>query len=503
MAKKSVLDVKAKAVAPLRAATATPLVSPRPLPRTNALHPCMARHTSTMHDDGYSSDASVFCGPHGTTSEIRYFKNTTTKFGGICASFGIDDAGNLFTISFTRTSTTLLRLDPTTLDPLNAFALPPRDVKIWDAIFNVDKVFKSTAGAYFYVDNFGRVVVPTLNRDIWVVGTDPSAAANDYFKLFFRIPTGVPESDSINATMPVWSATPHSAAQVAPEGYWFLTQGGSVGVARPAARPQVATITLPNGERVGNSFACGAKGLFVVSERALYRLALVNGVITILWRTDYEQGKQKLGQLSPGSGTTPTLLGDRFVSIGDNAAVMKACLFDQDTGKLLSAVPVFGDQIGSACENSFIGYDNALVVSNTYGYLNPMHMRGYQQSFGIVRLDADPVSGALTQRWYRKDVAAMSGIPKLALGNGLIYVYTMKWLEKPTLGDKPHQDLHGRWRWTVLGLDFATGQTMYSQDVFEGMPSLDHDNGWGTLAPGADGSLYVGMWRGVMRVSAS
>lgn len=498
---KSILDVKAANVKPLRDAVIAPLTGAQNLPRTNAQHPCTARHASTMHDDSYMSDSSVFRGPHGTKTKIRYFKNTTAKFGGICASFGVDDAGNLYTISFTRTDTTLLRLDPTTLDPLAAFSLPPRDVKVFDAIFNVDKVFKSTAGAYFYVDNHGRVVVPTIDREIWVVGVDTTATPKKQFQLFFRMPTGIPEADSINATMPVWDATPHPATHVAPSGYWFLTQGGRVGVARPAARPQVATFTFPNQEKVGNSFACGAKGLFVVTEAALYRLALVNDVITVVWRTPYDGGKPKLGQLSPGSGTTPTLHKDRFVSIGDNAKIMKACIFDQDDGKLLDAAEVFGDQIGSACENSFIGYGNAIVVSNTYGYLNPMHMRGYTQSFGMTRLDADPATGKLSVKWYRKDVAAMSGIPKLSLGNGLIYVYTMKWTEKPTLGSMPQHDLPGRWRWTVLGLDFETGETKYAQDVFEGMPKLDHDNGWGTLAPGADDSLYVGMWRGVMRLS--
>ena len=503
MPEKSVLDVTSKSVKPLRDATVVPLVSRPSLPRTNTQHPCMATKTSTMHDDGFASDASVFGGPHGKKASIRYFKNTTTRFGGICASFGIDDAGNLFTISFTRTKTTLLRLDPKTLDPKNAFALPPRDVKIFDAMFKVDKVFKSTAGAYFYVDNHGRVVVPTLDRDIWVVGTDGEAPREAYFACLFRIATDVPAEDAINATVPVWDATPHSERSAAPSGYWFLTEAGRVGVARPDDRPQVATISLPNGERVGNSFACGPKGLFVVSALALYRIALVDDVITILWRTTYDQGEAKRGQLAPGSGTTPTLLGDRYVSIGDNAEVMKVCLFDQDTGALLDARPVFADQVGSACENSFIGYERSLVVSNTYGYLNPMRMRGYEQAFGITRLDVDPVTGKLAPRWYRDDVAAMSGIPKLALGNGLIYVYTMKWLKKPKLGAKAHQDLPGRWRWTLLGLDFSTGKTMYAQDIFEGEPVLDHDNGWGTLAPGPDQTLYIGMWRGAMRVSTA
>ena len=495
----SILDSKSKLVKPPRDAIVRPYVAKK-MQRTNAPHPCMAQATSSMHDDGGMSDSSVFAGPYGPKADIRYFQNMTSDFGGICASFGIDDQGRLLTISFTKSATTLLHLDAGTLNPLHAFELPPRSVNLWKAIFETDRIFKTNAGAYFYVDNHSRVVLPTIDREIWVVSQNPTAAPSDYFKATIRLSTDVPKGEAISAIVPVWDATPHGPSDPAPSGYWYVSESGRVGVARPSSMTQVASIQLPNGERIGNSCAIGPKGVFVVSSQALYCFTLEKGVITPKWRTPYTVGPLKPGQLSTGSGTTPTLLGEKYVSIGDASPVMNACVFCQDTGKALSAFPVFGDQPGSACENSFIGWNDSLVVSNTWGYRNPLHMRVYEQACGIVRLDAD-ANGRLSQVWYRKDVAPMSGVPKLALDNGLVYTYSMTWLAKPKRGKTPATDQKGEWRWSVLGLDFETGKTVYEQPIFEGLTSTEHDNGWGTLAPGPNHALYFGMWRGAMRVA--
>jgi len=457
----------------------------------------MGSVTSTMHDDGRMSDASVFAGPFGERAELRYFRNTTARHGGICSSFGIDQRHNVYSISFTRRSATLLRFDPETLDPLNALALPPRSTSIMDALFRPDRIFATNAGAYFYLDNHDRIVLPTVNREIWIVDT-PSGSSD--FSVRFRMRTGVPEPDIVHATVPVWDETVHGPEAPAPSGYWFFTEAGRIGVVHPDHEEPLATLRLPNEERIANSCAIGKKGVFVVSTRALYRLELVGREIRVVYRVEYERGERKPGQLAPGSGTTPTLLGDLYVAIGDNSAVMNACIHDQDTGALVARREVFADQVGSACENSFIGHGNSIVVSNTFGYRNPLRMRGYDPVPGIVRLDVHAATGRLEQRWYRDDVAPASGIPKLALGNGIIYVYSMSWIERPAR--RIGRSAAGTWRWTLLGLDFETGRTVYSLPIFEGRRSLDHDNGWGTLAPGPDGSLFIGMWRGAMRVAA-
>src|SRR5690606_20263319 len=144
----------------------------------------------------------------------------------------------------------------------------------------------------------------------------------------------------------------------------------------------------------------GRNGLIVVSEGALYRFELGPGEIVQRFRTEYEIGVPKPGLLAPGSGTTPTLLGDRYVAIGANAEVMNVCLFDQVTGELLDEYPVFEDQKGSACENSFVGHGTSLVVGNTFGYQNPMQIGKLVKSPGMIRLDVDESTKKLVRKWY-------------------------------------------------------------------------------------------------------
>ncbi len=494
-----VVGIKSRIVRPPRAAKVLPYAKEPSLARTGAPHPCLAKATSSMHDDAYASDASIFDGPYERSAQIRYFVNTTERFGGICASTAIDDAGRVLTMSFTRKRTVLLRMCPKTLTPLYAFEVPPRDVNIFDAIFRVGKIFKSTAGAYFCVDNHGRVIVPTTKREIWVISQNPGAPADRYFQLEHRIATDLPAGDGINCTVPVWDETPHGPKEPAPGGYWFTSEGGRVGIARPAGKKQVKTIALPSGERINNGSAISQKGLFLVTNRALYRLGLVEGAIAILRRTEYANGAPKPGQPMAGSGTTPTLLGDRYVVIGDGAKVMNACVYHQEHLELLDRAPVFADQAGSACDNSVVGVGSSFVVCNTYGYLNPMQMRGFQQSRGIVRFDVDHL-GRLTERWYRRDISPMSALPKLSISRGLLYTYSMKWLEKPVLAQKPQLDEKGKWEWSVLGLDFESGKTVYKQPIFSGSFDKNHDNGWGTIALTPEGALVVGMWRGMLRV---
>jgi hypothetical protein len=494
-----ILKVKARIVRPPRAAAMVAYSKEPNLARTTVPHPCLSKSTASMHDDAYSSDASLFDGPYERDPSIRYFVNTTERFGGICAATAIDDQGRMLTMSFTRKRTVLLRMCPQTLAPLFSFEVPPRDVNIFDAIFRVGKIFKSTAGAYFCVDNHARVIVPTTKREIWVIAQCPDAPPESYFQLQHRIAADLPQDDGINCTLPVWDDTPHGPKDVAPGGYWFTSEGGRVGIARPAGQTQVKTISLPNGERINNGSTMSRHGLYLVTNRALYRLGLVGDTIEILRRAEYGTGPAKPGQPMSGSGTTPTLMDDRFVLIGDGAQVMNACVYHQENLELLDHAPVFGDQKGSACDNSFISVGSSFVVCNTYGYLNPMEMRGFEQSRGLVRFDVDAL-GKLTERWYRRDISTMSALPKLSIPRGVLYAYSMRWLEKPVRASKPQLDKKGKWEWSVVGLNFEDGKSVFKQPVFRGPFDRNQDNGWGTIALTPDGSLVTGMWRGLLRV---
>ena len=120
----------------------------------------------------------------------------------------------------------------------------------------------------------------------------------------------MPEDDCLIATMPDWDGR-----------VWFFTQQGVVGTL-DRATGAVRTAHLPAGEAVTNSVSTDETGgMYVVSTHALYRLdAAPTAIPQVTWREVYDRGSRtKPGNLSQGSGTTPTLLGDRWVAINDNA----------------------------------------------------------------------------------------------------------------------------------------------------------------------------------------
>src|SRR5439155_3444807 len=136
---------------------------------------------------------------------------------------------------------------------------------------------------------------------------------------------------------------------------WFETKGGRVGAVDPATgQVRVHQLAL---EGIANSFAVDENGgVFVVSDHALYRLtASADGTPTVSWRQAYDRGSTvKPGQLSQGSGTTPTLFSDGLVGITDNADPrMNVLAYNRNTGEPVCGSPVFTDG-ASATENSLV-----------------------------------------------------------------------------------------------------------------------------------------------------
>ncbi len=84
-------------------------------------------------------------------------------------------------------------------------------------------------------------------------------------------------------------------------------------------------------EEIQNSFAVGPDGVYIVSNIALYKFRFNDETKQIeldpKWAETFQDsgdliypndGMQKKGHLNDGSGTTPTLMDDRFVIIADN-----------------------------------------------------------------------------------------------------------------------------------------------------------------------------------------
>ena len=103
----------------------------------------------------------------------------------------------------------------------------------------------------------------------------------------------------------------------------------------------------------------------------MYRFDAVHGRPAITWRKRYPNiGVVKPGQTERGSGTTPTLMGRRYVTITDNADPMDVLVYRRGSGQLICRQPVF-DKGASDTDQSLIANRRAIVVENNYGYSGP------------------------------------------------------------------------------------------------------------------------------------
>lgn len=278
-------------------------------------------------------------------------------------------------------------------------------------------------------------------------------------------------------------------------------------------------------EEIQNSFSVGKDGVYVVSNIALYKLRFNEETKDIeldpKWADNYKNGdliydnnmENKPGHLNAGSGTTPTLMDDRFVAICDNdEGKINLNIFRQDNGELVSKLPLFGDD-GSAVENSAVAYDNTYIVANTYGYDDPFKVNATPG--GIMRFDLNEDTGKFepVEGWPASGIYdCKTATPKLSTRTGMLYVYNRDEENK-----KGHRD------WQVTGIDFKTGlRVVNSKLYFEkggfkdninlfmkagslGNKHYDRkvfNNIWGTFTFGPKNSFYLGTYRGFIKVSS-
>ena len=278
-------------------------------------------------------------------------------------------------------------------------------------------------------------------------------------------------------------------------------------------------------EQIQNSFSVGPDGVYVVSNVGLYKLYFNEQSRHIeldpKWAPTYEEDhlfydndrKIKPGHLNNGSGTTPTLIDDRFVAIVDNAPNhVNLNVFRQEDGALVSKLPLFEAGAG-AVENSVVAYGDHLIVGNTFGFVDPFVENN--TAGGIARFDYDSEKGSYVHRDDWPAVGHFDGktaTPKLSTANGLFYVY-----HRDT-------DMQGHHDWQLTAVDFHTGWRVFSikgwftDEAFDDNVSnivkkktLGKDyygrkvfnNIWGTFSFGPRNSIFIGTYRGYVRFSSA
>jgi len=445
-------------------------------------HPFMAaRGTSNMHVDSYTSNTYAWSGPLGHSPEVA--SRAMGFLGGECPTINFDRKGHIVTVCVQQRTPSLMLLDAQTLQVLARHELPARKT----SLFRLRKMMNDTSGgAYFYVDHLDRAVVGTADGTIEIIAQRrgvPGDETGVRFELEERIDLkGVlsfedGSLDKITAVLPDFAGN-----------YWFVARYGTVGLVTP--KREVHTLRFA-GEEVENSFSIGPDAAYVVSDHALYRIEQnEHGRPEVVWRETYDRGtRRKVGQINQGSGTTPTLLGDDYVVIGDNAEPrMNVVVMRRDPSsseRVVCRTAVFAAH-KSATENTFIGYQRSVIVENNAGYDLFTTMRGGKTSApGIARIDVREDESGCDVVWESQEISQTT-VPKLSTETGLVYLYT-KLPNAPKQADAYY----------FTALDFKTGRTVYQ--VLTGT-GVRYDNNWAAISIAPDGTAFVGVLNGLIRV---
>jgi hypothetical protein len=434
---------------------------------------------SNLHNDSYQSDTYPGAGPLGQSpTTLSTWLGTATDPMALVVGMTFDTAGNIVAAAIVSnvasgTATVQLTLlDPESLATLAKFDLPS---EVFHPGFR-------PAGTYFYEDQLDRTIVGTVERTIWVVSHRQTADGWTFSRdETWDLTSAIPQGDAIEALAPDFAGH-----------IWVTSKNGVVCTvdAETGALLGINNDLAMLGETIANGHAVSSdNGAFIASQKAMYRFDPDQfGRPCMTWRERYTQGfSVKPGQVELGTGTTPTLMGTRYVTITDNASprmhVLVYLRAKHVKGKRLTcSVPVF--RAGASCtENSLVCTDKSIIVENNYGYrsANQDTTQGRTTTPGITRIDLNK-KGKGHVVWTNNAVSIPSLITKMSLANGLIYTYTKP--AGPGTTDP----------WYFTALDFRTGKTVWKQ--LSGTGQL-YDNFYAGCYIGPDGTLYVGVVGGI------
>jgi len=466
----------------------------KPLTMEIAPHPHMAAQgVNSMHADAKSSDVHPGAAPLGINPTVVSRRGTKMP-GGQCATLTFDKDGNLVALCAAVTGFRIYLMEPRILNLLALIKLPMRP-STWEAIFTRDKqkIMDDSSGAYFYLDNKDRVVMADSSQTVRRIGHRQTSGGDweFYDDGSWDLSNMVPH-DCVSPTNPSPEGECDPITGVMPdfEGrIWWATRHGRVGTLDMDT--YTVTFMQLDGEEIQNGFSVAEDGVFIVSDHAMYRFeATASGQPVVGWRETYDRGSsRKVGTINQGSGTTPTLLGDDYVTITDNAdGRMNLIVYkraqDVDGERQICSVPIF--EVGhSVTDNSMIGFNRSIILENNAGYT---HARGQHDwsnaGGGITRIDIREDESGCDTIWNSQE-RSTSTVPKLSLGSGLAYFYTFL----------PQDDGENAWYFTAL--DFETGETKFK--ILTGA-GRDFDNNWAPITLAPDGTAYVGTSTGIVAI---
>lgn len=284
-----------------------------------------------------------------------------------------------------------------------------------------------------------------------------------------------------------------------PNDIWFATQHGVVGVVDRVTK-RITYTKLNSGESIANSFSTASNNrASIVTTHATYMLSKENDRIVVKWRQPYIRGiARKPGQLSWGSGATPTFFGtntsnDEYVTMTDNAQRMNLLVYRTDNGQQVCKVPLFGAN-NSGTEDSSIAFGRAIVTTSTYGYPYPKYPDGAGKSIpesapfigGMTRVDVRADGSGCEIKWTSPLRSA--ALPKLSTADNLIYT-----IERTG----PNQNATAVDTYNFVTMDWNTGSVRSRRFWSFGLLSNPLQTA-GSF--GLDNSYWQGTMNGIIRV---
>ena len=430
-----------------------------------------ANPNSNIHNDTWMTDVYNRKGPLGENLQTDSYGYPSS----LCGSITFDSQGRIITSCPSIPFPPQLRIiDPDTMAPIDTLDMPTAPNPP-----NTPAYQNFTGGGYFFLDNKDKIWAATKTDHIYRVGFgddgDTLTVERDYDL------TGVLDADTERIT----SALPDYDGRI-----WFVSKANAKIGTLDRKTGDLKVIQLDDDEEIENSFSVDSKGVYIVSNKRMYKLkANKNDKPKILWQQKYpNSGIVKPSQVDAGSGTTPTNLDGGYVAITDNADPMNVVVYRTKTNlkknqhRVVCKVPVF-KQGASATENSLMGTKRSLIVENNYGYQDPFGPNsGAVTEPGFARVDIDKDGKGCTKKWTNKDVRAPTVVPKMSTKTGLIYTYA-----------RPEDPLNEGYFWTAI--DYRTGETAWSQ--YAGSGPLFNNN-YAGLALGPDGTAYLGVIGGIV-----
>lgn len=448
-----------------------------------------ANGAATMHGDAESSDASPYPGPGIGGGGVHV---QVTTLAAACPTLlqGSDGLPVALCTSILGRNPTVYLLDPSTGASLASLKLAAGNL---------------FGGVYAYMDKHNRIVLFDAAGDLLRIG---HAYVAGHWSL--EIESSISTAKAIDARC---ASVCGGVVGLAPDWLgrvWFATTDGVAGYVNPSTRA-VRTIVLGHGEQVANSISTAPQGVAIATDHALYLLdATRKGAPRIVWRYGYDRGPaRKPGQLSWGTGSTPSFFGPRngtrYLTITDNASPDEHLLvFDTEPrrGRLASKpdlvckVPVLAPG-PSGTENAPVGSGRSVFIASTYGYPYPALPAGAPPSVpatapftgGITRVDLNASGHGCHTVW--QDTVRSAAVPRLDVPDGILYTVQRTDLLDPT----GTSDLDA---YSSVAIDAATGAVLHSTLIGAGYLSDTLQLAL-TIVPGR--VMYQGTITGIDRIS--